>query len=85
MKLLHQNSGKYFKYFTLGRLVIMFNIAEDPNVPFIFRRWAMQTIPTVQREIYFGIFKMYFEENFKATGYNITLGPFTLTVGILSA
>ena len=84
MKPLHKNSGKYEKYFQFGRLLFVFNIAEDPDVPFIFRKWAYQNTPTIQKETYFGLFKMYFEnEIFKATGYNFTLGPFTLTIGII--
>jgi hypothetical protein len=84
MKSLEKNSNKHFKRFQIGRILFMFNIADYMDVPFIFRKFAIQTTPTIQRETYFGIFKMYFEDDtFKATGYNITIGPFSLTIGIL--
>lgn len=40
MKPLYQNTQKYYKEFVIGKLMIGFNMCEDPSEPVYSRKWA---------------------------------------------
>jgi len=43
MKKLHKNTGKHRKEFQIGRTLMLFNISENPDVRFPFRKWGWES------------------------------------------
>lgn len=71
---LYENTGKYRKEFKILNWMFFLDIAEEPNVPFYKRRWAIKSENGMIREYLFG-----FHKNIKddVVFYSIFLGPIT--------
>lgn len=74
---LHKNTNKYAKQFKILNWMFFFNIAEEPTVSFLKRKWAIEESDGI-REFILGLHK-----NIKKgiVFYSIFVGPFVLSFG----
>lgn len=75
---LYQNKHLYAKDFKIFNYMFFFNIAEDPSVPFLKRRWAIEESDRSVREFIFGVQRV---SKGGISFHNFHCGPFVFSWG----